>query len=359
MINKKFPIIFLLILLCSVNVFSQTFISGEVVEIFDGRTLVVRTSKNQQVNVRLQYIEVPEPEQPLAAIVVDHLKNLALGKLIRFRASSVTGDTIPGRVFVGEVDLSQQMLRDGAAWFTGSEVSRVEIEISNDYQAMETAAKVENRGVWGIAGMKTPREFRKEKQLAKSLEEEKKLEEIRKASFNAREQSAPKNKFSENKQVTSTSIFDSLDPNLVLEYDREKNEGFISSPMNKFEVSDGGKSVEIVLGFGYEFTGTEIPKGGENFGIVVGSISIGTEFLRANPVTVFTDSGKKIEIGKPKTKSTIQNGEVLEVLFYQISRDELIKLSEDKTPSLKIGEHQRILTRPIQNIIKIVLQATK
>ena len=68
---------------------------GEVVEVLDGKTVVVVVPTGR-VKVELQYIDVPEDGQALHAAMKAHLRTLVAG--------------------VKGVDVSQQMLRDGAAW---------------------------------------------------------------------------------------------------------------------------------------------------------------------------------------------------------------------------------------------------
>ncbi len=360
MFSKKILFICFVLFACSINFFSQTYISGQVVDIIDGRTLLVETARNARISFRLQYIEVPAAEQPLAEIVKNHLRELAFGKTVDIRSNAIS-DKIPvGQVLLKNMDLSQQMLRDGAAWFYYGGTENLA-----DYKAMESAAKAEKRGVWGIEGLKPPWEIRRDKEIAeqKRLEEEKKKQEAeekikeRKIEEEKQEKMRQKILQSANTDPDSISNFGKLNPFLAIEYDSITNEGFVSSPMQSFVVSDDENSVEVLLGFGYEFVGNKLPKNIDDFGIAIGSKFVGGEFLRANEVTVFTDDGKKIVIGKPKSKLTVQNGQILEVLFYKIERGELVKLSAANKSSVKIGKFQRIVEKSTLNIINILLRS--
>lgn len=361
MLPKKILSIGFLLLACSINFYAQTYISGQVVDVVDGRTLLVETAQNARVTFRLQYIEVPEAEQPLAEIVKNHLRELAFGKTVNIRSNSLSSGIVVGQVVLkGGVDLSQQMLRDGAAWFYNNGTGNLD-----DYKMTEAAAKAEKRGVWGVEGLKPAWEFRQDKKIAeqKKLEaEQKRLEAEKIANAQKLEQMQGKSNQNSAQQTRNTTQpiikFGNADTNFVLEYDATTNESFVSSPMQTFVVSDGEDSLEILLGFGYEFVGNTMPKQIDDFGIAVGSMFVAADFLRENEVTIFTDDGKKLRLGKPKTKFSVQKGQIVEVLFYKIEREELVKLAANKNPVIKIGKHQRILDKSSLNIVNILLRPT-
>jgi len=141
---------------------AQARLFGTVVDVIDGRTVVLETDAGK-TTVQLQFIDVPEPEQALHKTVRDHLKQLLLGKAVEFKALSLTPGKFGGQLTVAGVDISAQMLRDGAAWLvpyhqTGQ--SKADYDV---YQQFEAAAKLEHLGVWSIAGLKPAWELRAEK----------------------------------------------------------------------------------------------------------------------------------------------------------------------------------------------------
>ena len=165
--KKTFSLLFI-ILFFSLNLFAQRIISGNVTEIIDGRTIIIEASANQKYTVQLQYIEIPETEQSLSAAVKEHIEKLLLNKLVSVKLIQLVQDKWIGKIFFGDVDVSQQMLRDGAAWYdlpAGNFQNQNERE---NYQAMESAAKSEKRGVWSVEGLKPSWEFRAEKELRKN-----------------------------------------------------------------------------------------------------------------------------------------------------------------------------------------------
>jgi hypothetical protein len=69
-----------------------------------------------------------------------------------------------GRLFIGDVEINKQMLRDGAAWFNDPESDGW----GREYQEIETLAKNEKRGVWGVEGLKPAWEFRAQEYAKKT-----------------------------------------------------------------------------------------------------------------------------------------------------------------------------------------------
>ena len=71
--------------MCGVSAFAQREINGRVVEIIDGKTVVVEVGPNSKITAQLQFIEVPEADQPFYQTVKDHLEQLLLGQKIALK----------------------------------------------------------------------------------------------------------------------------------------------------------------------------------------------------------------------------------------------------------------------------------
>ena len=153
---------------------------GTVTEVVDGKTVIIEPKKGVKITLELQNIEVPEPEQQLHQIVKDHLAKLVLNKDVEFVADGFFEKLTYGRVFVTGVDLSEQLLRDGAAWFKKSTEEAPETSVTENYRANEQQARLEKRGIWSIAGMIPAWEFRAQKAEEARLAEikRKKLAEL-------------------------------------------------------------------------------------------------------------------------------------------------------------------------------------
>jgi len=167
-----------LVLAFSQTAFSQRLLGGKVVEIIDGKTAIVEIQSSGRLTVVLQFIEIPESEQPLHQTVKGHLEKLILDKHVQVLPRAITQAQTVGQIFVGDVDVSQQMIRDGAAWYALPEKGGQNPAESAIYQNTESLARSEKRGVWSNANLKPAWEFRAEKEAYRKQQE--KLEKIAK-----------------------------------------------------------------------------------------------------------------------------------------------------------------------------------
>ena len=166
---KRFlPLLILLTFSCVIA--SAQSLSGKVVEVTDGRTLVLETSAGR-INAQLQYIEVPEDGQPLFGVTRGHLSNLSFSKIVELKPQRIVRGKTIGRVTIDGVDLSLQMIRDGAAWHEPQDSSGQPQDEAADYGANQSLAKNEKRGVWSGAILKTPWEVRAEQSQTRQAAE--------------------------------------------------------------------------------------------------------------------------------------------------------------------------------------------
>ena len=166
MSKKYFPSILasFAILVFAVSAAAQMTVTGEVIDVIDGKTVIISIPTGK-VRAELQYIDVPVTGQQLSETVKEHLRNLVFGKIVAYRAQTLFKDRTVGRLLVNNIDVSQQMLRDGAAWHVQNRSSQEKIEMEN-YAASETDARNEKRGVWSIPDLKPSMTSRLEQQIA-------------------------------------------------------------------------------------------------------------------------------------------------------------------------------------------------
>lgn len=149
------------VVLIGSSVSAQLKTTGEAIELVDGRSVVVAVPAGR-INVDLQYVEMPDPGQSLHAIVRDHLKNLVVGKPVLLQTTGLTRGKVTGKLMVDGIDVSQQLLRDGAAWHVPIETSGQSKQEFDAYAESAALARQEKRGVWSIAGLKPPSVIRAE-----------------------------------------------------------------------------------------------------------------------------------------------------------------------------------------------------
>ena len=132
-------------------------LSGTVSRIVDGDTLWLKTPGDGEppVVVRLEGIDAPESCQVGGAEATAALNALALGRSVTVRlvARDEHGRVV-GKVFDGEKDIGDRMVRDGMAWSSRFQYDR------GPYVAEERMALALKRGLHAAGDAIQPRDFR-------------------------------------------------------------------------------------------------------------------------------------------------------------------------------------------------------
>lgn len=345
--------------------FSQQRINGKVVDVIDGKTVVIELETNKKINAELEYIEIPEPEQQLSQAVKDHLQKLLLGKNVEFIAKMVLKTRLIGKVYLGEVDISQQLLRDGAAWYAIAEKDRQDSFERENYQIVESQAKLEKRGVWGIENMKPAWEFRAEKEEQKRQKErltqanyEKSLKEAEEAKKKPVKKELPKRYpnwiYSESKKYESTNNISGL----MIGYSSQDKMGFVTTPQFKIEIVDKENSQKVDIGVTYFYKETE-KKGKESYYLVgIESEANEWKFLKTNELIAFADN-QRIIIGKATRTFQQEKNSFKETLTYKINRKLVERIANAQKVEFKIGNYAGKLDGDLQNLIKTLLNAAQ
>jgi endonuclease YncB( thermonuclease family) len=161
----------LFVAIFAISAFAQRNFAGKVVEVVDGKTVVIELTGGGKMTAALQYIETPEADQPLTREVKQHLGQLVLGQVVEFRAQRISTDVIiVGQLMLGSVDISQQMLRDGAAWHVLRDQSGQDTAQDTAYEQNQGMAKADKLGVWSVPGLKPAWEYRAEMEAKKEQE---------------------------------------------------------------------------------------------------------------------------------------------------------------------------------------------
>ena len=134
-------------------------LSGTVSRVVDGDTLWLKAEGDDAAPlvVRLEGIDAPESCQVGGKEATAALTGLALGRsvTVRVAARDEHGRTV-GKVFDGDKDLGDRMVRDGQAWSARYKFDR------GPYVAEERMALALKRGLHAPGGAVAPRDFRKQ-----------------------------------------------------------------------------------------------------------------------------------------------------------------------------------------------------
>lgn len=363
---QKIKIIFLIVLtaMAANSAFAQSRVGGRVVEIVDGKTVVIQTFNNDRLTAELQYIEVPEAEQPFHKIAKDHLQALVLDKKIEFRARGFTSVKTVGQLLLNGVDVSQQMIRDGAAWYAVLQKNAQDYNESVVYQTNETQAKTEKLGVWSMPNLKPSWEIRAEANRRK--QEEKLAAEAAEAAKKEAEIEAPKRKKptvralnTESKMwgQTEETPFGKLPENvsmiggLMVGYNPTIKLGFAATPLLKVDVADKDGSQAIGIGVAYFYY--DSPQRGREMMYLVGieSESRDFKFLKSHDLTVTADN-QKIVIGKARRNARETDFGIKEFLAYDLKKSVFDKIAKAKKLEFKVGNYAGKVPDEVQTMLQ-------
>jgi endonuclease YncB( thermonuclease family) len=365
------PVIFIVIVfvLTAISAYPQRKFVGRVVDVVDGKTCVIEVPGGKLTAI-LQFIEIPDPEQPLYLTVKAHLQNLILDKKIEFIPRGVTKNNTVVRLFVKNVDVSQQMLRDGAAWYSVAEKSGQDEDESSLYQDNETQAKTEKRGVWGVANLKPSWEFRAEQAALKKKKEQEALKEAAFVSEMQNQRKPLKPLPKPAKQLDSESSLwaqteDQQIPKgvtnvggLMVSHDPLGRFGFVGTPQLKLEILGNDKAPVVKIGLAY-FYSEDGARGVKKMYIVgIESESKDFSFLKNNNL-VITAGKQKINVGKAKRSARETDFGVKELLTYNIKREVIEKIANSDNVQVKVGVFDGKVDADIQQLLKNMLQATQ
>lgn len=373
--NLKSLLLVFVVLFLVQTVVSQRKLTGKVVEVIDGRTAVVEIGTDRKLTVVLQYVEVPEPEQPLYAVVKDHFGKLVLGKSAVVMARGVGDAKSAAQVFVNGVDVSQQMIRDGAAWFAlpeKTEKSGAETEL---YISNEAQAKAEKRGVWSIEGMKPAWQFRADKQARLKAEEEAKLEEIkirsRETKGTTRKLPPPPAVFSNFemwKSGRTAGMWDEMqmymadqqfDENGLFKYKAPNiNIAFVITKDAPINISNGNSRPKVICGVAYVTgKGKDAKEEKEFFGMGCRAESDKQSFKNSNGLT-FTTDGKKSSFGKAIHLGQQSDKRFNEMMVFFLDRNAVTKIAAAENVQIKIGDYSGAMPANFHTMIKHLVFAS-
>ena len=140
-------------------------LSGRVVRVTDGDTIVVLDASKSQHKIRLTGIDAPERGQAFGTKSKEHLSDLVAGEsvVIDYNKYDRYGRTL-GKVLLNGEDVNLDQVESGMAWhykkYQGEQTPTDRVK----YSEAELDAKRDMRGLWGTREPVPPWEYRKAKQ---------------------------------------------------------------------------------------------------------------------------------------------------------------------------------------------------
>lgn len=125
-------------------------LSGRVVQIIDGDTLVVLPKCAElELHIRLAGIDAPEKGMAHAQAATQSLKELAWGKtaLVQWHKRDKYGRLV-GKVIVDEIDLNLEQVKRGLAWHYLEYAHEQSVEDRLAYARAQALARTARHGLW-------------------------------------------------------------------------------------------------------------------------------------------------------------------------------------------------------------------
>jgi endonuclease YncB( thermonuclease family) len=311
------------ILISAFSTAAQVNLSGKVIDVIDGKTVVIEIPSGK-FEAKLQYIETPTREQAMFETVKQHLKNLVLGKFVSYRARTISYEGSTGKLTLNDTDISEQMLRDGAAWHIPVRFTAQQSDEHVRYASQEAAAKKENRGIWAIMGLKPS--WDNSGDTTQSV-------------------------FTPKTQTRSVGKWGDKNPKLgdvgalLNGYSAESKTGYLStSPLGlAVPVTTDGNTARIYVDVSYFYK--EDDKKGRTGFFVVSLVfdSKNPQFLRQNNLVLLCD-GKRTNVGQPKRTMSKQPGYTREFLHYRVNKSVVRTMANEGDVYLLVGNHYIYLT---------------
>lgn len=358
--NNAKPIFILIVTLVLATLgYSQSTLSGRVIQVLDGKTVVIEISSGK-LNAEIQFIEVPEPEQQLHRTVREHLEKLVLNKDVVFRSAGFAPGKTFGQLYVNSADVAIQMLRDGAAWHVNPEKSGQKARDGDAYAYHQTQAKLENRGVWGVKDLKPAWQFRADKR-ERERQEQIALEQVAANTSDAKFEPASAAKKPARRNGAWSDINPSLkNPGPLMHgYSAATKTGWLSTALMGIKELDNVPSDQKVVcdvTYVYRQESEKSRKGTFVFTLI--SIADEWRFLKANSLSVLVDE-KSVVVGKPKRTTTKENGKAIEKLSYEVSKMAIEKIVYGGEVVIKIGDYSVYPGQGMQLLLYNMLQAAE
>ncbi len=164
---RKFIFILLLFISCNPSSTELTeTIKGTVVSVADGDTMTILTDSEERIKVRLYGIDAPEKGQDFSNKARTYLNDLCYGKTVKVEKKGIDQyDRTLGIVYLDELNLNQEMVKEGLAWYYNHYVEDPVLE------GLEKTARQQKLNIWSLKNPTPPYEYRKKQRTERSKRE--------------------------------------------------------------------------------------------------------------------------------------------------------------------------------------------
>ena len=161
-----------MLLVLSVPLAQAETLTGRVVRVTDGDTIVVLDASKAQHKIRLQGIYAPERRQAYGTKSKEHLSDLITGKSVVVDYSKHDRyQRILGKVLLGGEDVNQEQVEAGMAWHYKKYQGEQSPSDRVKYSDMEREARRLRVGLWQDSNPVPPWDYRQaEHERRKDLE---------------------------------------------------------------------------------------------------------------------------------------------------------------------------------------------
>ena len=133
-------------------------LAGKVISVADGDTFTMLTDNNERIKIRLYAIDAPERGQDFGTKSREFLNSLCYGKRVTVekKGTDQYSRTL-GVAFVNGVNVNEEMVRNGLAWYYSHYANDPKLEI------LEHSASRQKLNIWSMKNPIHPHEYRKNK----------------------------------------------------------------------------------------------------------------------------------------------------------------------------------------------------
>lgn len=131
-------------------------VKGKVVKVYDGDTITLLDTSNNQLKIRFSGIDAPERKQAFGEKSRDYLASMIAGKTVEVKVKEKDkyGRYI-GTVYSNNKDINLEMLKGGYAWHYSH------YDNQRSYQNAMNDAKARKLGLWRDKNATAPWNFRR------------------------------------------------------------------------------------------------------------------------------------------------------------------------------------------------------